>query len=327
MKVRIIIILAITLVTSSCKKYIENKGAVYGTFYSIKYESPSGKDLQNEIESEFERYTQIFSHYEKTSTISKINNNEDVWPEPEFITCYEKAMEISEITQGAFDITAGDLINAWGFGPEEKEKITPEKVDSLLQITGFQKIQLENGKIVKEEPRINLNMSAISKGYTCDLIGHFLTEKGVQNYMIDIGGEVVTKGVNAKGKIWSIGIRKPIENILNEEIQTAIQLPDKALATSGNYLNFYIENGKKYGHTIDPRTGYPVQHSILSSSVLANDCMTADAYATTFMVLGVEKGIEIARKVPDIEVYFIYADENGENQIYMSNGFKKYIQE
>ncbi len=327
MKVRIIIILAITLVTSSCKKYIENKGAVYGTFYSIKYESPSGKDLQNEIESEFERYTQIFSHYEKTSTISKINNNEDVWPEPEFITCYEKAMEISEITQGAFDITAGDLINAWGFGPEEKEKMTPEKVDSLLQITGFQKIQLENGKIVKEEPRINLNMSAISKGYTCDLIGHFLTEKGVQNYMIDIGGEVVTKGVNAKGKVWSIGIRKPIENILNEEIQTAIQLPDKALATSGNYLNFYIENGKKYGHTIDPRTGYPVQHSILSSSVLANDCMTADAYATTFMVLGVEKGIEIARKVPDIEVYFIYADENGENQIYMSNGFKKYIQE
>ncbi len=327
MKVRIIIILAITLVTSSCKKYIENKGAVYGTFYSIKYESPSGKDLQNEIESEFERYTQIFSHYEKTSTISKINNNEDVWPEPEFITCYEKAMEISEITQGAFDITAGDLINAWGFGPEEKEKMTPEKVDSLLQITGFQKIQLENGQIVKEEPRINLNMSAISKGYTCDLIGYFLTEKGVQNYMIDIGGEVVTKGVNAKGKIWSIGIRKPIENILNEEIQTAIQLPDKALATSGNYLNFYIENGKKYGHTIDPRTGYPVQHSILSSSVLANDCMTADAYATTFMVLGVEKGIEIARKVPDIEVYFIYADENGENQIYISNGFKKYIQE
>ncbi len=327
MKVRIIIILAITLVTSSCKKYIENKGAVYGTFYSIKYESPSGKDLQNEIESEFERYTQIFSHYEKTSTISKINNNEDVWPEPEFITCYEKAMEISEITQGAFDITAGDLINAWGFGPEEKEKMTPEKVDSLLQITGFRKIQLENGKIVKEEPRINLNMSAISKGYTCDLIGHFLTEKGVQNYMIDIGGEVVTKGVNAKGKIWSIGIRKPIENILNEEIQTAIQLPNKALATSGNYLNFYIENGKKYGHTIDPRTGYPVHHSILSSSVLANDCMTADAYATTFMVLGVEKGIEIARKVPDIEVYFIYADENGENQIYMSNGFKKYIQE
>jgi len=174
-----------------------------------------------------------------------------------------------------------------------------------------------------------LDMSAIAKGYTCDLIGDFLAEKGCENYMIDIGGEIVARGVNAKGKIWTIGIEEPIDNNMfgPQELNAVVQLPDKAMATSGNYRNFYIEDGVKYAHTIDPRTGYPVQHSILSSTVLANDCMTADAFATAFMVLGLEKGIEIANKVPEIEVYFIYSDESGMNQIYYSNNFKPILVE
>jgi thiamine biosynthesis lipoprotein len=310
-------------------KYIYNKGFVYGTIYSITYESPDGKDLQEEITAKLTEYNLMFSTYEKESIISKINNNEPVKLSNEFITCYNKAVEVSEITNGAFDITAGAMVNAWGFGPEEKKKMTQEKVDSLILITGYQKIKLENGQIVKEDPDIKIDMSAIAKGYTSDLIGNFLAEKGCKNYMVEIGGEVAAKGVNERGKTWTIGINKPDETDIfsNAGLQAKVKLTDHGLATSGNYRNFYVEDGKKYAHTIDPKTGYPVQHSILSSTVIANDCMTADAYATAFMVLGLEISAEIVRKVPEIEVFFIYADEQGNNQVYMSDGFGNYIVE
>ncbi len=298
---------------------------VYGTYYNTKYESPEGKDLKEDIDLELAKYVEIFSHYEKDATITKINKNIDVTPEPEFVACFKRAEEISEITSGAFDITAGPLINAWGFGPEEKEKMTQQIVDSLKAFTGFRKVRLENGKVVKDNPRMQLNMSAIAKGYTCDLIGEFLAKKGCENYMVDIGGEVIAKGKNDRNKVWTIGIREPNEDPFNTDLNAAVMLPNHALATSGNYLNFYVEDGKKYAHTIDPSTGYPVQHSLLSSTVLANDCMTADAFATACMVVGKERGIEIANNIPGLEIYFIYADENGDNQVYMSDGFKQYL--
>ncbi len=323
------ILIGVVLILTACSNpttsYVANNGTVYGTYYNIKYESPGGKDLKEEIDRELARYTQIFSHYEKNSTISKINRNEETELEPEFVSCFNKAMEVSERTNGAFDITAAPLINAWGFGPEDRIKMTQEKVDSLKAISGYKKIRLENGKVVKENPAMQLNMSAIAKGYTCDLVGDFLAQQGCENYMVDIGGEVVAKGKNNKGNTWTIGIRKPNEDPFASDLDAAIELPDHALATSGNYLNFYEEDGKKYAHTIDPGSGYPVQHSILSSTVLANDCMTADAYATAFMVLGKKAGIEVLKKVPGLEVYFIYADEEGNNQVYMSDGFKNYI--
>uniref|UniRef100_UPI0032176A06 FAD:protein FMN transferase n=1 Tax=uncultured Draconibacterium sp. TaxID=1573823 RepID=UPI0032176A06 len=331
MKQHFILFLGIILVLNACQnaasKYIYNKGFVYGTMYSITYESPNGKDFQKEIDEQFSKYNMIFSTYQKEATISKINNNVQVTPEPVFMECYNRAMEISEITNGAFDITAGPMVNAWGFGPDEKKKMTQEKVDSLIEITGYHKIKIENGKFVKAYPEMKLDMSAIAKGFTSDLIANFLAEKGCTNYMVEIGGEVVAKGKNAKGKIWSIGISKPDEDLLasNSDLQAVIELKDKGMATSGNYRNFYVEDGKKYAHTIDPKTGYPVQHSLLSATVLANDCMTADAFATAFMVLGKNMGIEIARQVPGLEIFFIYADENGENQVYMSEGFGEYL--
>lgn len=321
----------ILLVFSSCKKspskYIYNEGFIYGTMYHMVYESPNGKDLQDEITLKLEEYTKIFSTYDKESTISKINNNIDTKLEPEFITCFKKAMEISKITHGAFDITCGPMVNAWGFGPEEKEKMTPEIIDSLKAITGYQKVKLENGKIIKENPHMKLDMSAISKGYTCDLMGDFLRQKDCKNYMVEIGGEVVAKGKNAKGNIWTIGISKPDEDAFfaSNDYQAKVHLPDHALATSGNYRNFYVEDGKKYAHTINPKTGYPVQHSLLSSTVLANNCMTADAYATSFMVLGMEDGIEIVKEHPELKVYFIYADNDGNNQVYMSDNFQQHL--
>ena len=311
--------------SSNSTKYMANNGSVYGTYYSIKYESPDGKDHQEEIDSEFSRYIKIFSHYEKDATISKINRNEECTPEPEFITCFNRSMEISEITGGAFDITSAPLINAWGFGPEDRQNMTAEKVDSIKAFTGYRKIRLENRKIVKETPEMELNMSAIAKGYTCDLIGQFLAKKGCVNYMIDIGGEVVARGKNEKGNTWTIGIREPEEDPFSNSLNAAIRLPDHALATSGNYLNFYEDKGRKFAHTIDPASGYPVQHSLLSATVLASDCMTADAFATAFMVLGKDASIEIARSLPDLEIYFIYSDENGKNEVYMSEGFEQYL--
>ncbi len=329
MKAKLIVFLVIIVAFTACNntpsKYIANNGMVYGTYYSIKYNSPDGTDFQEEITQELNRQTLIFSHYEKESTITKVNNNIDVELEPEFITCFQKAMEISEITNGAFDITAGPLISAWGFGPEDREKMTADRVDTLKELIGYQKIKLVDGKIVKENPEMTINMSAIAKGYTCDLMGEFLAKHGCKDYLVDIGGEVVAHGKNDKGKIWTIGIRQPFEDPFKNELNAALELPNKAMATSGNYLNFYVEDGKKYAHTIAPGSGYPVQHSLLSSTVLANDCMTADAFATAFMVLGKDIGIEVARRVSGLEIYFIYADENGENQVYMSEGFGEYL--
>ncbi len=325
--ISILVFFGLNACTNSPAKYIYNKGMAYGTTYTITYESPNGNDFQEDITKKFEEYTLMFSTYEKESIISKINDNQPTDLSDEFITCYKKAVEVSEITNGAFDITCGPMVNAWGFGPEEKKKMTQEKVDSLILLTGYQKVSLTDGKIIKENPNMKLDMSAISKGYTSDLIGNFLADMGCKNYMVEIGGEVAAKGINERGKTWSIGINKPDENDLfgSSGLQAKVKLSDHGLATSGNYRNFYVEDGKKFAHTIDPKTGYPVQHSLLSSSVIANNCMTADAYATAFMVLGLETGIEVAKKIPEIEVFFIYADSIGNNQVYMSEGFKQYL--
>lgn len=311
--------------TPSKQRYITNTGMIYGTYYNIKYQHPEGKDLHQEIDKELQRLSHIFSHYDSTSTISKINRNEPVIPEPEFINCFKRSLEISELTKGAFDITVGPLVDAWGFGPGKRKELSPEMVDSLKQFCGYQKVKLIDGKIEKDNPNITLNMSAIAKGYTCDLIGEFLEKNGCQNYLVDIGGEEVAHGLNPKDKIWTVGIRKPIEDPLTTELEAAIELNNKAMATSGNYLNFYEKDGKKYAHTIDPVSGYPVQHSVLSATVVAPDCMTADAYATAFMVLGKELAAEIARSTPELEIFLIFSDEQGKHQIYMSDGFDKML--
>ena len=216
------------------------------------------------------------------------------------------------------------LVNAWGFGFKNEKDITPAKIDSLLQFVGFQKISLKEGEIVKQDPRVILDCSAIAKGYGSDVIAQTFERKGVKNYMVEIGGEIVVKGVNPKGKKWKVGINKPVEDSLSEAnvVQTILNVTDIAIATSGNYRNYYYRDGKKYAHTIDPHSGYPVQHSILSSTVLAKDCATADAYATAFMVLGLEASKEVLEVHPEIQACFIYADEKGENQLFMTPGIK-----
>ena len=241
-----------------------------------------------------------------------------------FVHVFRLSKEISENTQGAFDITVAPLVNAWGFGFKNESHITPTQIDSLLQFVGFRKIDFINGKIVKQDPRVILDCSAVAKGYGSDVIAQTFDRKGIANYMVEIGGEIVVKGVNPKGEKWKVGINKPVEDSLGTAggVQTILNLTDVAVATSGNYRNFYYRDGKKYAHTIDPHSGYPVQHSILSSTVLAKDCATADAYATAFMVLGLDASKEVLEAHPEIQAYFIYADEKGENQTYMTPGVK-----
>lgn len=320
----LLVILSLFLI--SCGQpsvYIYNEGPVYGTYYHVVYESPGGKDFHEEIKAKFQEYDLSFSTFNPRSTISKINMNEEVEADPWFLNCFKRSMEISELTDGAFDITVAPLVNAWGFGFRNREIITEGLIDSLLRFTGYHKVRLDGSKVVKEYPETMLDMSAIAKGYTSDLIAEFLRSKGCKNLMVEIGGEVVASGVNAKGNPWSIGISKPDEDglLAGQEIQAIVKLPGRALATSGNYRNFYVKDGKMYAHTIDPKTGYPVQHSLLSATVLADDCMTADAFATAFMVMGLEKSVELAAVIPEIAVYFIYSDESGFHKIYMSDNF------
>lgn len=221
------------------------------------------------------------------------------------------------------------LVNAWGFGFKNDTKPTAAAIDSLKQIIGYKKVKLTGNHIVKSDKRIMLDCSAIAKGYGSDVVASFLRSKGIENFMVEIGGEIVTRGINEKRLPWKIGVTKPVDDSLNtnQEIQTILNVTNKAMATSGNYRNFYYKDGKKYAHTIDPATGYPVQHSILSATVLADNCATADAYATAFMVMGIDKAKAILEKHPKLMAYFIYSDKNGNNAVWYSPSLKKKIAE
>ncbi|MEG1684439.1 MAG: FAD:protein FMN transferase [Bacteroides sp.] len=305
--------------------YQDNRGMIFGTVYHITYQYEN--DLQQEIEDELNKVDASLSPFNKNSIISKINRNEAVKPDSFFITVFNRAEEISKETEGAFDITIAPLANAWGFGFKQGTPVDSLTIDSLRKITDYRKVSCINGEIKKEDSRIMLSCSAIAKGYGSDVVAHLFDRKGIKNYMVEIGGEVVVKGDNTKQSPWRIGINKPIDDSLsvNQELQTILKISNVGMATSGNYRNFYHKDGKKYAHTIDPRTGYPVQHSLLSATVIAKDCMSADAYATAFMVMGMEKAIAFSEAHPEIETYFIYTDEKGNTKTHFTKGMEKYM--
>lgn len=307
--------------------YQHTKGLIFGTVYSMTYQHP--EDLKVEIEEELKRFDASLSPFNENSVISKVNRNEDIITDTLFQNVFKRSMEISEETNGAFDITIAALANAWGFGFKKGEWPDEHVIDSLKELTNYKKVTLKEGKVIKEDPRIMISCSAIAKGYAVDVLAQFLQRKGIDNYMVDIGGELVLKGINPKKESWRIGINKPIDDSLsvNQELQMVLQLTGRGVATSGNYRNYYYKDGKKYAHTIDPHTGYPVQHSILSATVVAHDCMTADALATAFMVMGQEKAEAFANANPTIGACFIYSDENGEFKTYVTENMKKYMVE
>ena len=306
--------------------YQKCAGSVFGTTYHITYQYD--EDLQAEIEAKMQEVDNSLSMFNKESVISRVNNNQHPKLTRMFLEVFQQAQKISEDTEGAFDITVGPLVNAWGFGFKHEQLPDKHAVDSLMAIIGYQKVRCNGNQIIKSDPRIVLDCSAIAKGYGVDVIARLLSEKGISNYMVEIGGEVVTRGISEKRVPWKIGVTKPTDDPLAEgnELQTVLNVTDKAMATSGNYRNFYYKGKRKYAHTINPKTGYPVQHNILSATVLTSTCMRADAYATSFMVMGFEGARKVLERNPDLMAYIIY-DDHGQNKVWYSPSLQDKIAE
>lgn len=318
-----------SLLLSACtkqKQYYAESGSVFHTIYEIKYEAP--QLLTEKIDAELQKFNLSLNPFNPNSVIAKVNKNEPVEVDEWFKEVFNKSQEVSKNSDGVFDITCAPLINVWGFGFSKKDSVTPAMIDSLKTFVGYQKVRLEGNTVVKDDPRLLLNCSAIAKGYSCDIVARLLEREGVENYMINIGGEIMMKGVNQNGNCWRTGINIPEDDTtgVKNQFDEVVELCKKGgIATSGNYRNFYVKDGKKYAHTIDPRTGYPAEQSILSATIVANDCMAADAYATAFMAMGLEKARQMAESLPEIEYYVIYADENGQHQIEYSKGMLQYL--
>ena len=307
------------------KRYYESTGEIFHTRYSIKYEAAEAYDSL--IVAELARFDLSLNPFNPQSIIAQVNRNEPVAIDSWFRTVFLKAYEVSEATGGAYDITCAPLVNLWGFGFSRMDSVTPALIDSVRTFVGYRKVRLEGDRVVKSDPRVMLDCASIAKGYACDVVADFLRKRGIENFMVEIGGEIVARGINDSRLPWKIGVTKPVDDSLdtNREIQTVLNVTNKAMATSGNYRNFYYKNGKKYAHTIDPKTGYPVQHNILSATVLAADCATADAYATAFMVMGLDGAKDVLKKHPELMAYFIYSDDNGNNAVWFSPSMRDKI--
>lgn len=289
--------------------YQHDEGFIFGTVYSITYQSDD--NLKADIEAELQKVDCEFSMFNEKSTVARINRGEDVRRSSMFQEVFELAQTVNRETDGAFDITVAPLVNAWGFGFKHEQLPTRHQVDSLLKI------------------RNQYDFAAIAKGYGSDVVARLLRSRGIKNFMVEIGGEIVTQGISEKRVPWKIGVTKPTDDSLSVsgELQTVLNVTDMAMATSGNYRNFYYKGGKKYAHTIDPKTGYPVQHSLLSATVLAKSCAMADAYATSFMVMGGERAKAVLERHPELMAYFIFSQPDGSNAVWFSPSLKSKIEE
>lgn len=309
---------------------IKIAGEAQGTTWHITYLSNNNLNYKEEIDSLLKDIDLSLSTYVPTSIISRINKNDTtVIADKYFTEVFNKSMEVSEKTRGLFDVTVAPIINAWGFGFTKKAKVDSAMIDSLLDFVGYKMVRLEGNKLIKAKPQIMLDFNAIAQGYSVDVLASFLESKRIRNYMVELGGEVKAKGKKNNNEYWKIGIDQPNETSTDERpLQAIVRLRDRALATSGNYRRYYVENGRKYSHIIHPHTGYPEKHNLLSATVIARDCMTADAYATAFMVMGLEKSKQFLseNKALNLEVHFIY-DENGVWKTYTSETLKEWIEE
>lgn len=299
-----------------------NEGMIFGTVFHAKYQYK--EDLLQEIMRELNAVDASLSMFNPNSCISKINKGETDEADSLLACVFQLAQAISKVTDGAFDVTVAPLVNAWGFG--FKNDVLPDSaiIDSLMSFVGWEKVRIQEMHIQKDDPRIIMDFSAIAKGYGADQVAKLMKQKGIENYMIEIGGEIVCGGKNQNNENWKIGINKPTDDptSTNQELDKILNLTDCAMATSGNYRNFYVKDGKRIAHTIDPKSGYPVQHSILSSTVLAPSCAMADGFATSFMVMGLEKAKQILDQHPELQAYLIY-EENGEHKVYYTKELEK----
>jgi len=292
---------------------VKIEGKTMGTSYHITYFDKEQRNFKPQVDSLLVVFNQSLNTYLPEAEISKFNQGKNVtFGLPYFLPVLKKSEEIVSASSGAFDPTVMPLVNAWGFGPGTKINPDSAKIDSIMEFVGFDKIRFNNDSIWKDDARVQLDFSAIAKGYGVDIVAGFIKSKGISDLFVEIGGEISAMGKNKKlNKAWEVGILDPNSDYTRQTFKAYAQLHDKAMATSGNYFNYYEEEGKKYSHTIDPKSGYTIRHELLSASVFAGDCMTADAWATAFMVMGKDKAIEKLKKQPDIDAFLIYSTNDG----------------
>ena len=306
------------------------QGDALGTTYHVKiFPSQNSKPVsKQDIDSVIEAINNSLSTYRPNSLISRINKGEVLKTDLHFVEVYNTAEKIYFETDGLYDPTIGILVNAWGFGPKEKIKNIERDssiVDSLKKFVNYKFLHLDKkGYLRKRYPQVYIDYNSIAKGYAIDRVGQMLADKGFKNYLVEIGGEVLAKGKNiAKDRAWLVAIDNPDRQHGNKFI-SKIALSDQAIATSGNYRKYYVDKktGRKYVHTLNPKTGYPVQQHLLSASVIANNCTLADGYATAFMVMGFEKTKRFLQKHPELEAFLVYSDEQGHIKTFKTKGVK-----
>lgn len=304
--------------------YQHDEGRIFGTTYHITYQSDD--NLKKEIEETLKAVDQEFSMFNPQSTVALINEGKRPTLSDDFLDVYQLAQQVNEESDGAFDITVAPLVNAWGFGFKNQQMPNNHQIDSLRRLVGMEHVSLAGAKgsqyVRFQRPRMMLDFSAIAKGYGTDRVARLLMSHDVANFMVEIGGEVYAKGNSEKRLPWRIGVSKPVDDPDNDaqELETVLNVTNQAMATSGNYRNFYYKGGRKYAHTIDPKTGRPVQHSLLSATVLAPTCAEADAYATSFMVMGLDKARQVLERKKQLKAYFIYQNAQGELSVWKSEG-------
>ena len=310
---KILPIILLSVLLAACGKQPEQhiEGTAFGTIYHITYLGDRSESLPKQVDSVLKVINSTFSVFDTNSLISRINRGEDLIPNNDFLTVLKASLEISNQTHGAFDCTCQPLIELWGFGRENKKTVVPQtQTDSVKQFVGSKLVNIQNGRVVKADPRVQLNFNAIAKGYAVDQVAKFLNGQGYADCIVEIGGEVVARGTK-NGKPWRVGIQVPTDTPDGPaESSESFDLQDRAVATSGNYRNYFEQDGVRYTHILDPVTGKPEQTNLLSVTVIAPDCLTADAYATAFMVLGMEESRKVLESHPELEAWFIY-DEQG----------------
>lgn len=308
---------------------ISIEGYAQGTTYHIIYFDEKNRDFKPEIEQILKDFDASVSTYLSNSIISRINNNQkNVSVDKYFTACFNMAKEVWKNTDGAFDPTVFPLVNAWGFGPGKKQKVEQKTIDSILQFVGFEKIELVGNQVIKKDPRVALDFNAFAQGYAVDVVAEYLNSMSIGAYLVEIGGEVYAKGKKPNGEKWTVGIEKPIDNKVSKNPLKAIaKLENMAIATSGNYRRFIIENGIKYAHHIDPKTGYPTKNNLLSASIFAKSCISSDAHATGVLVMGFDNAVAFLKGHTELNAYLIFSDEAGNYQVYETPGIKNIITE
>ena len=327
---RIAFLLGIIAALASCNQHSSKKivlqGEAQGSYYAITYYDEQGRNFQQEIDSIFHAVDVSVNLWVDTSVISKVNRNEEVKLDSIFVDNFRIAQEAASLSDGYFDPTISPIVAAWGFSYKHGDTITPQLIDSLKQLVDYRNIRIEDGKVVKANPAMTLDFNAIAQGYTSDLIASFLDSRGIKNYLVDTGGEIMARGEKPNGQPWIVGIEKPADNWDSEQVvHTRIALRDKGLVTSGSTRKYVERNGKRYSHCIDPKTGYPVEHNVLSVTVLAENSVWADALASICMVMGMEKSLPLIESMNGVEAYYIYVNEQNALETFATDGFAKLV--